>query len=297
MTINQNLTQTNYNSGSGTGRIKYIVIHYTGNDGDTAWANTNFFKSENRGASAHYFVDENSIWQCVQDKDIAWHCGTDGAYKHPECRNTNSVGVEMCSRKYSGGTFFFREETVLNAVELVKDLMKRYGVPIKNIVRHYDVTGKVCPEPYVRSEAVWNEFKSMLTTTGGNVNGGGDEVAISEDKVREIAAAAAKTAVASYAKEQEKKNVSDWAKGFWSEAVSKGIFDGTMPQGNLTREQAATTYGKMGMLDMNRDREVSGWAKEAWDSAVRRGLVDGKAPQGPVTREMLMVILKKLGHI
>lgn len=160
MVINKNLTQINYNSGSSTARIKYIVMHYTGNNGDTAWANTNYFKSVNRGASAHYFVDENGIWQCVEDKDIAWHVGND-TYKHPSCRNNNSIGVEMCSRK--DGDYYFKDGTVSNAAELVKQLMKKYGVPIENVIRHYDVTGKICPAPYVNNSA-WQAFKSKLKT-------------------------------------------------------------------------------------------------------------------------------------
>lgn len=73
MEIKKNLTTQNFNTGN-AGRIKYIVIHYTANNGDTALANTNYFKSY-RGASAHYFVDENNIYQSIEDKNIAWHCG------------------------------------------------------------------------------------------------------------------------------------------------------------------------------------------------------------------------------
>lgn len=159
MEIKKNLTIQNWNSGTQS-RIKYIVIHYTGNNGDTALANTNYFKSY-RGASAHYFVDENNIYQSIEDKNIAWHCGAN-SYKHPYCRNSNSIGVELCSRKNSNGTYYFKPKTVDNAVWLVKQLMAKYNVPITNVVRHYDVTGKICPEPYVRNSKAWNEFKIRL---------------------------------------------------------------------------------------------------------------------------------------
>ena len=43
--------------------------------------------------------------------------------------------------------------------------MKKYGIPASNVIRHYDVTGKVCPEPYVRDTAAWNTFKASLTAT------------------------------------------------------------------------------------------------------------------------------------
>lgn len=162
MTINKNITTQNWNSGT-TSRIKYIVIHYTANDGDTSYANTNYFKSY-RDASAHYFVDETSVWQSIEDKNIAWHCGAN-YYYHSECRNENSLGVELCSYINSSGNYAFKTGTVDNAGELVKELMAKYNVPIANIVRHYDVTHKVCPEPYVRDTAAWNSFKNRLTAT------------------------------------------------------------------------------------------------------------------------------------
>lgn len=157
--IKKNLTTQNQNAGT-LSRIKYIVIHYTGNNGDTALANTNYFKSY-RGASAHYFVDENSIYQSIEDKNIAWHCGAN-VYYHSNCRNYNSIGVELCSYKDSNGQFAFRDKTVENALWLVRKLMVKYGVPAANVVRHYDVTHKICPEPYVRDVKAWENFKARL---------------------------------------------------------------------------------------------------------------------------------------
>lgn len=163
MNINKLLTKTNYRKGSGK-QNKYIVIHYVGATGG-AEANCKYFQSNYRGSSAHYFVGhEGEIWQCVEDKDIAWHCGAT-RYKHAYCRNTNSIGIELCCRKKSDGTFYFEEETVRAAIELTKELMKKYNIPVGNVIRHYDVTGKMCPEPYVRDTAAWNTFKASLTST------------------------------------------------------------------------------------------------------------------------------------
>lgn len=159
MEIKKNITTQNWNSGT-LSRIKYIVVHYTGNNGDTALANTNYFK-QYRGASAHYFVDESNIYQSIEDKNIAWHCGAN-SYKHPYCRNSNSIGVELCSY-ITGGKYAFKPKTVDNAVWLVKELMAKYNVPITNVLRHYDVTGKLCPEPYVRDSGAWVAFKDKLT--------------------------------------------------------------------------------------------------------------------------------------
>ena len=156
--INKNLTTVNYSKGRKS--VKYIVIHFTGNNGDTAKGNTIYFKSTNRNASAHYFVDKSSIWQCVEDSNTAWHCGTKGKY-YSECRNNTSIGIEMCS-VIVNGVYQIPSETITNTVELTKYLMQKYNVPISNIIRHYDVTHKNCPEPFVRDWSQWESFKNRL---------------------------------------------------------------------------------------------------------------------------------------
>lgn len=139
---------------------KYIVIHYVGAV-STAKANADYFYSVNRQASAHYFVDENEIWQVVKEGDGAWHCGTTGKYYHSECRNTNSIGIEMCCYM-NNGVLDIKEETINKTIELVKELMAKYNIPVGNVIRHYDVTHKVCPAPFVNNSNRWNDFKSRL---------------------------------------------------------------------------------------------------------------------------------------
>lgn len=152
--IQQNLTKVNRDVRAGR-HIQYIVIHYTGNRGDTAYGNTLYFKSLNRKASAHYFVDETSVWQCVEDKDIAWHCGTKGKYYHAHCRNDNSIGIEMCNS--------CTRNTAVEArtAELVRQLMDKYNIGADHVIRHYDVTHKKCPAPLVNN-AQWEDFKKRL---------------------------------------------------------------------------------------------------------------------------------------
>lgn len=143
-----------------SGEIEYIVIHYTGNNGDTAKSNAIFFANDKIGASAHFFVDENEVWQSVKDEDTAWHCGTTKQFKHPACRNYNSLGVELCSR-LQDGKYFFKEETVNNAVNLVRFLMDKYNIEVDHVIRHFDVTGKYCPAPFI-DEGKWQEFLTRL---------------------------------------------------------------------------------------------------------------------------------------
>ena len=141
--------------------IRYLVIHFTANDGDTAKNNADYFAREAPGVSAHFFVDEKEIWQSVREKDIAWHCGTRGMYFHPYCRNANSLGIELCSWK-QGEKYYFAPETVKNARNFVRSLMKKYDIPLANVVRHYDVTHKNCPAPFVEDAAAWQSFKAGL---------------------------------------------------------------------------------------------------------------------------------------
>lgn len=152
----------NYRKGR-TGKILYIVLHFTANNGDTALGNCKYFRNnKNLQASAHYFVDEKEVWQAVRDADTAYHCGAT-KYKHKECRNANAIGIEMCSRKDANGRYYIKEETVQNAIALTKELMAKYDIPASRVLRHYDVTGKACPEPFVRQPVQWERFKSLLT--------------------------------------------------------------------------------------------------------------------------------------
>lgn len=153
--------QSNYTKGRKQA-IKYIVVHYTANNGDTATGNGNYFARANRGASAHYFVDENNIVQSVRDNDVAWHCGAT-RYKNTLCRNANSIAVEMCSEKDKNGKYYINEQTQNMAIEVVKMLMAKYNIAAENVLRHYDVTGKACPEPFVRNQVQWLDFKQKLT--------------------------------------------------------------------------------------------------------------------------------------
>lgn len=167
MEIKKMLTQYNYRSGTAD-RIKYIVIHYVGALGN-AKENCQYYAGGNRGASAHYFVDfDGSVWQSVEDANIAWHCGAK-SYRHPECRNANSIGIEMCVRNKGSQAdtsrdWYFEDATVKSTIELTKLLMKRYGIDAEHVLRHYDVTGKICPNPYVYNHTshTWDDFKSAI---------------------------------------------------------------------------------------------------------------------------------------
>ncbi|MDU5720760.1 MAG: N-acetylmuramoyl-L-alanine amidase [Clostridium perfringens] len=149
----------NYNRSSRSQAIKYIVIHSTGNVGDTAQNNHDYFAGGNRGASADFFVDDNNIIQIIDsDNYYSWQVGDGkGAYS---ISNSNSIGIEMCGTDVGN----ISDTTIKNTLDLVKYLMERYSIDADHIVRHYDASRKCCPSQFsYNSWARWYDFKDRLT--------------------------------------------------------------------------------------------------------------------------------------
>ena len=164
--------KSNYGSVRSTSDIKYIVWHYTANDGDSDEANGNYFNGANRNASAHYFVDDDSITQSVPDNYVAWSVGgsrysnyatTGGATLYGIAKNANTLNIELCDTQ-KNGKYDVSTKTLENAIALTKDLMKKYNIPIENVIRHFDVTGKSCPAYYVDNTA-WDNVKNKIQKT------------------------------------------------------------------------------------------------------------------------------------
>lgn len=149
---------SNYNNSSRNGNsIKYIVMHYTGNKGDTAKNNAVYFNGGDRNASANYFVDDTEIYQVVEDARASWNCG-DGKGKYG-ITNQNSISIEMCCD--SNGNISTQTEN--NALDLVKHLQKKYNISNNNVVRHYDASRKICPNWSSDNWERWNKFKEKLS--------------------------------------------------------------------------------------------------------------------------------------
>ena len=172
MNLKTNLAnKNNYGGSRSLDKIKYLVIHYTANDGDTDENNGKYFKNNVVKASAHYFVDDDSVTQSVPDNYIAYHCGAN-TYKHSTCRNANSIGIEICD-DVKNGVIYPSAKTIANVLELVEYLMKKYSIPKENVIRHYDVTGKLCPAYWCGSAAkdakwkseFWNKIGATSTKT------------------------------------------------------------------------------------------------------------------------------------
>lgn len=173
MEINKLISDYNNQSRYGEA-VRFLVIHYVGAV-STAHDNAIYFAGGDRQASAHYFVDEKSIWQSVREDRAAWHCGGplqgSGGHSYFQiCTNRNSIGIEMCVIR-KNGKYIVKNETIAHTAWLVQKLMEKYGIPKKHVLRHFDVTGKECPacypeyapKDYLLTDAAWERFRDKLT--------------------------------------------------------------------------------------------------------------------------------------
>lgn len=151
--------------------VKGIVIHYVGNPESTAIANRNYFESlknqDKTYASSHYIVGlEGEVIACVPENEVAYHASQ---------ANGDHIGIEVCHPDASGR---FRAVTYEALIGLVITICKRYHLnPLRDVIRHYDVTGKNCPNYYVEHIDEWDRFrqevhdKMPLTKTRIRLNG------------------------------------------------------------------------------------------------------------------------------
>lgn len=158
--------------------VRYIVIHYTGNDSktDTAKNEASYFHREDgnqRNAGAHFFVDQNGdVYQTVKLKYKAWSVGGDivtakngAARLHGTCTNTNSVSIELCdcAKKDPNAKMI---EAVEGVIEYIRDRCPN----AKRICRHWDVTGKSCPARMTGATATgrkrWKDFLEAIGEAG-----------------------------------------------------------------------------------------------------------------------------------
>lgn len=134
-------------------QINGVVIHYTGNPGSSAKANRNYFNglkdSHETSVSSHFIVGLNGeVIQCIPSSEIAYASND---------RNSDTLSIECCHPDESGQ---FAEATYQSMVELTGWLCARFGLSSDDVIRHYDVTGKLCPKYFVEHEDAWNQFKA-----------------------------------------------------------------------------------------------------------------------------------------
>lgn len=228
--IEQLANPGNYGGSRGASQIRYLVYHYTGNDGDKAANNAVYFQDHVVKASAHYFVDDTAVYRSVPDLRVAWAVGgskyanadkTGGGTMYGIITNTNSISIEMCDT-IQNGVYQASEATLANAAALGRALMVKYHIPAENVYRHFDVTGKHCPS-YLISARKWAEFKERLVDM--------DVTKLTDDQIIYLA-----NRIQSVLAKQPVSNV---LAPELAEAVAMGITDGSSPNALCTRMQAA----------------------------------------------------------
>jgi len=135
------------------GEINGVVIHYVGNPGTTAMQNRNYFANlaitGQTYASSNFIIClDGLVIQCVPVDEIAYASNT---------RNADTLSIELCHPDETGE---FTPETYESAVRLTAWLCGQYGLSSDDVIRHYDVTEKICPKFFVENEEAWEAFKN-----------------------------------------------------------------------------------------------------------------------------------------
>lgn len=135
--------------------VKKIAVHYVGNPKSTAIANRNYFnnlaKTGGRYVSAHFIVGlDGEVIQCIPTDEIAYCTNQANSY---------SVSIETCHPDSTGK---FNPATERSLVELTVYLLRKFGLTERDVIRHYDVTGKRCPLYYVTDPTAWQSFLNRV---------------------------------------------------------------------------------------------------------------------------------------
>ena len=135
--------------------VKGIVVHYVGNPCTTALENRNYFESlkDQKGSNAtsvssHFVIGmEGEVIQCIPLQERAY------ASNH---RNSDTISIECCHPDTTGK---FYDSTYTSLVNLCAYLCREFELEAKEVIRHYDVTGKACPKYFVDHEEEWEKFQ------------------------------------------------------------------------------------------------------------------------------------------
>ena len=129
--------------------IDNIVIHYVGNPNSTAQNNRDYFDKATTTVSSHFVVGlEGEIIQCVPlwEKSAA-----------SNNRNKDTISIEVCHPDESGK---YNEDTYKSVIKLTAWLCNKFSLDETDVIRHYDITGKICPKYYVENEDAWEQLKA-----------------------------------------------------------------------------------------------------------------------------------------
>lgn len=143
--------ESNSRSGERLENYKNIVIHYVANPGSTAQGNHDYFANPSSNVSSHFIVGLNGeIIQCLP----IWEQSAASNW-----RNNDTISIEVCHEDESG---YFSDVTYNALVKLTVWLADIGHLDEEDVIRHYDITGKLCPKYFVEHEDAWEEFKGFV---------------------------------------------------------------------------------------------------------------------------------------
>lgn len=133
--------------------VRDLAVHYVGNPGTSAQANRNYFNGPDSETSSHFIVGlSGEVILCVPLDEKS------SATNH---RNADTISIEVCHPDETGR---FSPQTYASLVRLLSWLLEKYDLTEENLIRHYDVTGKLCPLYYVEHPEAWEELKNDVKT-------------------------------------------------------------------------------------------------------------------------------------
>jgi N-acetyl-anhydromuramyl-L-alanine amidase AmpD len=161
MQINKvGMTRNHFQPGN-PDRVRMIVMHATAGKapGDYNWLRQG--GSDTNPVSIHYYIDKaGNVSQMVEDKDIAWQAGrsswvVDGRVVNG-C-NPVSIGIELENR--NTGRDPYPQAQYDAALELVRELVARYNIPRRQLVRHLDIAPRRKTDP---AGFPWERFVAQV---------------------------------------------------------------------------------------------------------------------------------------
>jgi N-acetylmuramoyl-L-alanine amidase CwlA len=134
-------------------QVKGIVIHYTANPGTSAKSNRSYFQGlateHTTYASSHFIIGlKGEIIQCIPLNEISYASND---------RNPDTISIECCHPDETGK---FNDETYSSLISLTAVLCKKFNLGVDDVIRHYDVTEKMCPLYYVKNPEAWTQLKA-----------------------------------------------------------------------------------------------------------------------------------------
>lgn len=136
-------------SGEPLEEVNDLAIHYVANPGTSAAGNRNYFNDPATEVNAHFLIGlDGEIIQCVplDEKSAATNE-----------RNRDTISIEVCHPDETGQ---FTDASYESLVRLCAWLCGELGLDETHLIRHYDVTGKLCPLYFVDHPEAWDAFRA-----------------------------------------------------------------------------------------------------------------------------------------